>query len=37
MFKTNAISDKDIIHILKSQGLKFNGIFMKDELPTKLN
>ena len=36
MFKTNALSDKDIIHILKSQGIKFNGIFMKDELPSKL-
>ena len=36
MFKTNALSDKDIIYILKSQGIKFNGIFMKDELPSKL-
>jgi hypothetical protein len=36
MFKTNALSDMDINHILKSQGIKFNGIFMKDELPSKL-
>jgi hypothetical protein len=36
MFKTNALSDIDINHILKSQGIKLNGIFMKDELPSKL-
>jgi hypothetical protein len=36
MFKTNSLSDMDIIHILKSQGIKINGIFMKDELPSKL-
>ena len=35
-FKTNALSDKDIIYILKSQKIKFNGVFMKDELPSKL-
>jgi hypothetical protein len=35
-FKSNALSDKDIIYILKSQGIKFNGIFMKNELPSKL-
>ena len=36
MFKTNALSNIDINHILRSQGIKFNGIFMKDELPSKL-
>ena len=36
MFKTNSLSDMDIIHILKSQGIKINGIYMKDELPSKL-
>ena len=35
-FPSNALSDKDIIHILKSQKVKFNGVFMKDELPSKL-
>ncbi len=35
-FKSNALSNKDIINILKSQGIKFNGIFMKNELPSKL-
>ena len=36
MFKTNALSNMDIIHILKSQGIKLNGVYMKDELPSKL-
>jgi hypothetical protein len=36
MFKTIALSDIDIDHILKSQGINLNGIFMKDELPSKL-
>ncbi len=36
MFKTNALSDEDIINISKLQGIKINGIFMKDELPSTL-
>jgi len=36
MFRTNSLSNTDIIHILKSQGVKLNGVFMKDELPSKL-
>jgi len=36
MFQTNSLSNTDIIHILKSQGVKLNGVFMKDELPSKL-
>jgi hypothetical protein len=34
--KTNALSDRDITDILKQQGIKLNGIFMKDQLPKKL-
>ena len=34
--KSNALSDKDITGILKQQGIKLNGIFMKDQLPKKL-
>lgn len=37
MFKTNSLSNKDIYKILKSQGIQLNGIYMKDELPNKLN
>ena len=36
MFKSNALSNIDIINILKSQKIKINGVFMKDELPSKL-
>ena len=36
MFKTNALSDKDIKDILKSQKININGVYMKDELPSKL-
>ena len=36
MFQTNSLSDMDIIHILKSQKIKLNGVYMKDELPSKL-
>ncbi len=36
MFGNNALSNTDIIHILKSQKVKLNGVFMKDELPSKL-
>jgi hypothetical protein len=36
MFRTNSLSNTDIIHILKAQGVKLNGVFMKDELPSKL-
>jgi hypothetical protein len=36
MFGTNSLSNTDIIYILKSQGVKLNGVFMKDELPSKL-
>ena len=32
----NTLSDRDIIEILKNQNMKINGIFMKDELPSKL-
>jgi hypothetical protein len=33
-FKSNSLSDKDIKDILKSQGTKIEGIYMKDQLPT---
>lgn len=36
MFGTNSLSNTDIIYILKEQKIKLNGVFMKDELPTKL-
>ena len=36
MFKTNALSNIDIEKILKSQEVKINGVYMKDELPLKL-
>lgn len=36
MFGTNSLSNTDITYILKAQGVKLNGVFMKDELPTKL-
>jgi hypothetical protein len=36
MFKTNSLSNTDITYILKAQGVKLNGVFMKDELPSKL-
>lgn len=36
MFGNNALSDKDITYILKEQRIKLNGVFMKDELPSKL-
>jgi len=36
MFQTNSLSDMDIMHILKSQKIKINGVYMKDELPSKL-
>ena len=35
-FKSNSLSDKDIKDILKSQKIKIKGVFMKDELPSKL-
>ena len=35
-FKSNTLSNIDIEEILKSQGIKIKGIFMKDELPSKL-
>ena len=35
-FKSNSLSDKDIKDILKSQKVKIKGVFMKDELPSKL-
>ena len=34
--KSNSLRDKDIVRILKSQNIKLNGIYMKDELPAKL-
>jgi hypothetical protein len=35
-FKSNALSDMDIKYILKAQKIKLNGVYMKDELPSKL-
>jgi len=32
----NTLSDRDIIEILKNQNIHIHGIFMKDELPSKL-
>jgi len=34
--KSNELSDRDIIKILKSQNININNICMKDELPAKL-
>ena len=34
--KSNSLSDRDMIKILKSQKINMNGIYMKDELPQKL-
>ena len=34
--KSNSLSDREIIKILKSQNINLNGIYMKDELPSKL-
>ena len=35
-FKSNSLSDTDIKDILKSQGIRIKGVYMKDQLPTKL-
>ena len=35
-FKSNALSDMDIKYILKAQKIKLNGVYMKDEFPSKL-
>ena len=35
-FKSNSLSDTDIKDILKSQGIKIKGVYMKDQLPAKL-
>jgi hypothetical protein len=35
-FKSNALSDMDIKYILKAQKIKLNGVYMKDELPSKI-
>ena len=34
--KSNSLSNIDITNILRAQGIEINGIFMKDELPTRL-
>ena len=34
--KSNSLSDREIIKILKSQNINLNGIYMNDELPRKL-
>ena len=34
--KSNSLSNIDITNILRAQGIEINGIFMKDELPSKL-
>ena len=34
--KNNVLSNIDMINILKHQKVKFNGIYMKDKLPSKL-
>ena len=36
VFHSNALSDREMLEILKSQNIEKNGIYMKDELPTKL-
>lgn len=36
MFQTNALSNIDMMKILKSQRVKINGVYMKDELPMNL-
>jgi hypothetical protein len=35
-FKSNTLSNIDIEEILKSQGIKIKGVYMKNELPSKL-
>ncbi len=34
--KSNELSNFDMLKILKSQNIKINGVYMKDELPSKL-